>query len=298
VVLPTGQPPRAGFVTQKGALVLFRDGRPVVVSPPTGKQPYEALETAYGTVLLAAPGPVLVHPDGKAVPLLKETVLHARLSGDGRILAFVESHLGRHAWHVIHRVDLANLSEAVLRHEGPLPFVSSVEAHAVVLSLDDRPVRWVPGSDPVPTEPPPTQLDPLSGVMLVRRPGEPERLVQPGGASQPVVVPLYASLAPGGRRFYSFRYEPPAVTLFEVAAGTENPQVYWLPPGTRVDTAGPLAPAWEDEHHLLFVMDHPRPPLDAAALRLDVRNGALERMPLSPDAGYRPMLVRPLLQAR
>jgi hypothetical protein len=36
----------------------------------------------------------------------------------------------------------------------------------------------------------------------------------------------------------------------------------------------------------------------AGALRLDVRSGALERVPLTGDAGYRPMLVKPRLLAR
>jgi hypothetical protein len=104
------------------------------------------------------------------------------------------------------------------------------------------------------------------------------------------------ALAPGGERLCGYRYLPPAVTLFEVAGGAEDPRVFWLPGGTRVGLGGPWGPVWEDPDHLVAVVEHPGRGLDAPAVRLDVATGGLQRVPLTEQAGDRPLLVEPLLR--
>lgn len=41
-----------------------------------------------------------------------------------------------------------------------------------------------------------------------------------------------AELALGGTQMMYFRYDPPAITLFDVATGGANPRVVWLPEGS------------------------------------------------------------------
>jgi hypothetical protein len=213
----------------------------------------------------------------------------------------VEEHYGRRSWHRLHLVDLADGSRRTLPgHDDDerAPVVAAVHGGAVYLTFGSGTglLRWVPGSDPQPQPIRWRQLDPLSGVMLAQGDGAETLVLQPGGAGRRLVIDLGASLAPGGKRLYTYRYDPPAMTLFDVATGADRPQVYWLPPGVRVVAGRPWAPVWEDEHHVLFTMDGRSRELDAAALRLDVRSGELERVPLTPDAGHRPMLVQPLLR--
>jgi hypothetical protein len=104
---------------------------------------------------------------------------------------------------------------------------------------------------------------------------------------------LSARLAPGGTRLYTLRHAPPAVTLFDLERGVADPVVHWLPQGCR---ATPRELLWEDEHHLLGLRTvdlRGGPP----AIRLDLRTGGYEGVPLTEAAGYRPTLVEPLLRA-
>jgi hypothetical protein len=97
-----------------------------------------------------------------------------------------------------------------------------------------------------------------------------------GGERRNVLVTATAELAPGGAQLVDFRYDPPAVTLFDVATGGPDPRIWWLPQGC--DTSGPpLGPAWEDTGHLLVKRPYSG---ETPAVRLDVRTGTVEGVPL------------------
>jgi hypothetical protein len=104
-------------------------------------------------------------------------------------------------------------------------------------------------------------------------------------------------LAPGATRLYSHRYSPPAVTVFDIPDGTENPQIHWLPKGCVTSTTTPWGrPVWEDTEHLVIPVGGPWSlTRRARAVRLDIRTGHLETVPIQPAAGDRTLLVEPLL---
>ena len=114
-------------------------------------------------------------------------------------------------------------------------------------------LRWTPGSDPEPLPWAPRTVDSRTGAMLVD--GEAAGadgwlVIGQHGERANVLVTLTADLAPGGTHLIDFRYSPPAVTLFDVAAGGADPRVWWLPEGC--DMSMPRGPAWEDGGHLLL----------------------------------------------
>jgi hypothetical protein len=175
-----------------------------------------------------------------------------------------------------------------------VPMVSAVHGGAVYLHDREGMLRWQPGSKPVRLPQPIGQIDPLTGTGLTRNDNR-LTVVRPGGELVPMTIDLSARLAPGGAQLYTLRREPPAVTLFDIPT-RGSPRIHWLPAGTSVESISMLHPIWEDRHHLLLLDRESRPDLGPSALRLDIRTGATERVPLSPDAGYRPLLVQPLLR--
>jgi hypothetical protein len=54
-------------------------------------------------------------------------------------------------------------------------------------------------------------------------------------------------LAPGGRKLYAFRYDPPTAWLLETGAGELQEQP--LPDGCDTSTAIPAAPFWGNPPH-------------------------------------------------
>jgi hypothetical protein len=298
---PLGAPPRAGFVSANGDVVVWRDSEPVVVSRLSGTQPYRAMQTTHGIVLLGlADQAVLLRPNGHVDALGTDLAPRAALSEDGRYLAVDESHFGRRSWSRLHLVDLADGSRQTMPWEEDVGlFVVAVHGGAVYSQGEHARIasmRWSPGSDPEPLEHRLREIDPLTGTSLAND-NEPGVLViRPDGTSRRVLIDPAVALAPGGERLYAYRYSPPAVTLFDVATGAEDPRVFWLPPGGLVSTTAPEQPVWEDADHLVALLQYPDVEFDAPAVRLDVRTGEFERVPLTQDAGYRPLLIEPLLQ--
>ena len=156
-------------------------------------------------------------------------------------------------------------------------------------------LRWTPGTDPQPLPYQLRGIDPLTGTRLSVGDRPELTLTHADGQVTMVSLDLTAEIAPGGTRLYTFRYEPPALTVFDVERGAADPVVHWLP--ARMVTTGstPNRPCWEDEHHLLLLLEHPDRQIDTPGIRLDTRTGAWQRLPLTPEHGHRPALVQPLL---
>jgi hypothetical protein len=292
---PWGAPPKAGFVTGTGDLVVWRDGEPVVLRHGTERHPpYLALETGYGVLLLGSgPGAVLVRPDGRQDRLGTEVAIHGAVSGDGRYAAFSESHYGRHSWAKLHLVDLSDGSRETMpwNDESDQPSVVALHGGAVYAGTRRATVRWTPGAEPEPYPHYVYGVDPVSGT-VVGSDTQGRIVVHPDGTVHRPRVDAHW-LVPGGTRLLAFRYSPPAVTLFDVATAPDDPQVHWLPAACDV---GSTRPCWEDAYHLLIPVRYPDRELRAPALRLDIRTGALERVPLTPEGAYRAQFVQPLIR--
>jgi hypothetical protein len=290
-------------VTADGDLVGWRDGTPELLARLGDARPERALETAYGIVLLNSREGTLVRPDGRVDRFGADLQPGAALSEDGRYLAVEELRHGRRSWQRLHVVDLADCSLRTMPWDGDGGLWVTAMHGGVVYFLggggaSPASMRWRPGSEPEALPYRLESVDAISGAALAYD-GEPGVVViRPDGSRHRVPVNPPVALAPGAERLYAYRYMPPAVTFYEVATGADQPRIHWLPRHSEVSTTVPSRPVWEDADHLLVLLDAPTPELDAPAVRLDVRTGAFERVPLTGDAGYRPMLVEPMALGR
>jgi len=157
-------------------------------------------------------------------------------------------------------------------------------------------LRWTPGGEPEPLPYRVDEVDPYSGVAKAHQPDAGFLLVSPDGTTRP--LPREASnahLAPGGTRLCQFQHQPATVRLFEASEHTGPATVYQLPPRTQTAMTVPSRPVWEDADHLLMTAESPsRGP---KAVRLDVRTGATEAVPMTDATAYRPVLIRPVVAA-
>ena len=136
------------------------------------------------------------------------------------------------------------------------------------------------------------QVDPYTGIMLGAD-GEPGLLlVQPDGAVHRLAVKPGAALAPGATHVYTWRYAPPALSLFDVTA-PEPPRLVELPGGSRTGGPAPGGPVWEDLRHILVPTEHGWNDLGAPLVRVDVRTGVIDPVPLTENSIHRPILVEP-----
>ncbi|GAA2572974.1 DUF6042 family protein [Actinomadura fulvescens] len=292
---PLGEPARAGFVSEDGELVVWRGGRPVTLARLPGECVDHALETAYGIVLhQAGHRAILVRPDGHVQHLADEPDHAFALAEDGRHLAVSRSHDGRRSsTHRLLLIDLADGSTTTL----PWPRARQIRLAAfhrgaLYLTADDEDsLRLVPGAEPERLPYTPIQLDPLSGTLLAHSEEPGQLVILPDGTRRQIRVHSAEGLAPGGSALYEFRYEPSAVTLFGLETGASDPHVFWLPPGTETSTLVPGRPVWEDRDTLLFTV----PDGNFGAVRLDIRTGEFQEVPLVGGADQRPALVQPLL---
>lgn len=286
-----GAPPRAGYLTHDGDLVVWRDSEPVTLLAGEGQRP-DARETAYGVALLSSSGCRHVREDG-TVEEFGTNLARGVVSEDGRYLAFAESSYARRSWHRAHVVDLADSSRRTMPwDERDDLSVIAMHGGCVQLLARSGPLRWIPGTDPERSPVGLREIDPLSGTALRQ---DDRELVVTGADGTARRIPMYLSarLAPGGTRLYTLRDAPPAVTLFDIERGAVDPIVHWLPRDAR---ARHPELYWEDEHHLL-VLRAPDLRGGPRGFRLDVRTGASEGVPLTEAAGYYPALVKPLLRA-
>ncbi|MEU4777721.1 hypothetical protein [Micromonospora sp. NPDC023633] len=294
-VPPSGPPPRAGFVGSGGELVVWRDDTPVVLARWPGAQVAQAMQSRHGTVLLASTQTALVRPDGEFVLLGTSMGWRAVLDAAGERLAVVEFHVGRRSRNRLHLVDLADGSRQSMPWD-EADNVSAVGIHdgAVYASVDGgvASVRWVPGEEPEPLPHALRQVDPYSGVALARDRSHPVLLIRPDGEVVPLPVDPAAALVPGGRQLYSWVYAPPSLRLYD-PAHPDRPRVLPLPGGSTTSPV-PGGPVWESPEHVLVPADHGRNEFGLPLVRLHLRSGLVEGVALPPEAGYRPVLVRPL----
>lgn len=273
---PVGAPPRAGIVTSSRNLIVWRDGRAeVLASVPS--QAFRAIETPPGVVVLSCEESVLVRADGQVEALATDADNQAAISADGRYLAISQTKFGRHPKFALHVIDLSDGSRQTLPWPANVVVTGMYGGTVFFGAADAGSLRWTPGRDPEPLPWEPRTVDRLSGRMLVD--GFDEDIdgwlvIDQNGERHNVLASGAAELALGGTQMVYLRYEPPAVTLFDVATGGATPRVVWLPEGSDTGTGGW---AWEDAGHLLFSRRFAR---DAGrAARLDVRTGEVERVP-------------------
>jgi hypothetical protein len=291
-----GPPPRAGVVTGAGEVVVWRAGEPVVLARLDGKAPLRAVESAHGILVLGPGEPnLLVRPDGGVEPLGDELSHHVALSSDGRHLAIPEQRYGRWPRHRLHLVDLAGGSRQTMPWDESQDFHVLGQHEGAVYVQHHYPIRtmrWRPGTPPEPLGHDLRELDPVSGTALAAdRDGL--VVIAPDGTRRRLALDAAATLAPGGQSLYSYRYSPPAVTIFDLATG--EPRIHWLPAGAQVTTSVPWQrPVWEDLDHLLIPFGEEWQPR-AQAIRLNLRTGTLEHVPLPRTAGGRAILIEPLI---
>jgi Family of unknown function (DUF6042) len=288
--LLTGAPARAGLLTERGELVVWRDGEPVVLAGLAGPHWRYAVETAHG-ILVTDWGErtVLIRPDGHVETLGQRFTGRPTVDEQGRLLAATEVGLGRDSRRLLHLVDLSDGSRHTMPGDDHGGHVVAVHGGAVyVLGAGATPsTRWSPGGDLERLPHRLTQIDPLTGTgCAVTREGV--LLVRPDGSTRVVPVDLTAALVPGATHLYTVRKGPSAITLFDVAAETVDPRIHWLPVdvSTRSDLGG--GPVWEDPDRMLLVAGTRYPPGPDPAggiIRVDVRTGAVERVPLPAGRG-------------
>jgi hypothetical protein len=295
-----GGPPRAGFVTGDGEVVVWRDGEPVVLGRATDEYLYRAFETTAGVFVSTSRGPgTLVRWNGTTERLAADTGSRPVRSADGRYLAGVETHTGRHTWDQVHLVDVVEGTVASLpKTEELTRQAHGIHGGAVYFSVNGRGMgplksyRWSPGREPEPLGLTLSGLDPLSGTML----GEDAEglcVLAPDGSRFPVTAERPCTLMPGGARLYNLRYSPPMAEVLNV--GSAEPVEHSLPDRCETSAAIPAAPVWEDAGTLVFSqrLGGPKPRI----VRWHLPSGTFEQFALPANAGYRPFLVQPRLGA-
>jgi hypothetical protein len=287
------------MVTARGDVVVWRDGEPVVLGQRPGtSRPYAALEAAHGIVLLGhGDGSVLIRPPGSVEPLGVDLMPAGKLSEDGRYLAVVEArHHRDQSWYALHLIDLADNSRRAMPwgEQRQIGGVIAVHGGTVYFTHDGATMAWTPDAEPELAGPGLRSIDPLTGTSLRIEDRQGVIVSRAGGKRQRVVVDQGVALAPGGNALYSFRYSPPALTVFELA-DPQKPQVFWLPNGTDVGTGQPI---WEDAHTLVLrVSGSWSFDVGAPAVRLDLNTGEFEGVPLREGGHYGALLITPLLVA-
>lgn len=298
VTVPGG-PPRGGFITDGGDVVVWRDGEPHALGRVAGEHLYSAYETVGGVAVFASSGAgTLVEWDGKVTALPVDLGIHVQRSADGRYLAGVEWHIGRRSWQQIHLVDLVTGAvHSLPRDDHNLSHVAGVHNATVYFGHRDavgggHSFRWTPGTEPEPLPDYQLQVDPLTGAALVLD-ADSRHVVSADGTRTALRLP--AELAPGGDRVYTLRYTPPEFHLWTL--GAAEPTEYPLPEGSATSTVTPGGPVWEDAHTLTLLLNNPHlgKGHQLGIVRLAMGSGVLEHFVLPENAGYRTLLVRPRL---
>ncbi|MBB2946732.1 hypothetical protein FB565_006500 [Actinoplanes lutulentus] len=265
---PIGAPPKAGIFLADGTLVTGSDRVPTESARPEAAPWTRAMQTARG-ILVAGPGRMaeLIAADGgmREIPGVRGTGL--LLLSDGHRIAVADN--GQ-----LSIVDLFGGPTIAM----PSPeerLIGLIGVHGETIYFGDgrgSTMCWTPGGAPRAAERAFQQIDPISGIGLIRS-GQGVIVVRPGRPDVTVPVDLAARLAPGGERLWTVRTNPSALTLFAITPEVE-PQVFWLPDGSY------RAPIWEDAEHVLFGVEpwhFMREP--TAGIRLSLRDGSVERLP-------------------
>ncbi|RBM22911.1 hypothetical protein DI005_04535 [Prauserella sp. PE36] len=194
----------------------------------------------------------------------------------------------------MHVVNLADGSVASLPRQDELGTrVHGVHGGAVFYTRLGESFRWVPGERPEPLPVQYVQLDALSGAAVIVD-GDELAVLTPGGTRLRLPPREPVQLVPGGELVHTCRYAPPTLETIEPGSGSRT--AIALPEGTRTGTSVPTGPVWEDRHTALFTAEGLRAVRGFSGLvRCHLPTGALEHVPLPSSLGYRPFLVRPIL---
>ncbi|MER6899978.1 hypothetical protein [Amycolatopsis sp. NPDC000740] len=96
---------------------------------------------------------------------------------------------------------------------------------------------------------------------------------------------------PGGALMHSSGYEPPAVEVLDLDAGTTAE--YPLPEGCDASGGPSTSPIWETPDTLVF--SQPNRGSTRRVVRWHLERNAFEHFDLPETAGYRPFLIEPIL---
>jgi len=287
-------PPPLGFVSGDGRVVVWRDGEPVTLARVGYRHLYHVFETTRGVYLCGSDSPdTLVHRDGRVEQLPPCLGIGpVRRSADGRFVAGVEMHVGRRSWNQVHLVDVSEGTVTSLpKEDGLQRQVLGVHDGAVYLTAGTQPVtmRWRPGQDPEALDVRLHQIDPVTGTVLAED-ADGRHVRTPGGTRFPLGPQDWYDLAPGGGVLYRFRHLPPKA-LWRTPDSGEVREVA-LPDGCETATAVPTAPRWESTRTLLFTTTHGP---HTRVIRWHVPDSSFTEFTLPADAGYRPLLLQPVL---
>ncbi|MFE3173044.1 hypothetical protein ACFXPA_39945 [Amycolatopsis sp. NPDC059090] len=292
-----GSPPKAGFVSGDGTVVVWRAGEPVVLGRVESEYRYRAFETLAG-IYVAGSGEQgqLIDWTGAAVEVPVDLGTLPVRSVDGRYLAGVQTHVGRQTWDQVHVFDVAakevwslpkseKLTRSVLGiHDGSVYFTTTSGYQTRTAS------RWTPGQEPVELASSLHQLDPLSGAQVREEAGA-ATVFTASGERRELPEPHRWRFVPGGALMHSSGYEPPAVEVLDLAAGTTAE--YPLPEGCDASGGPSTSPIWETPDTLVF--SQPNRGSTRRVVRWHLERNAFEHFDLPETAGYRPFLIEPIL---
>ncbi|WP_433219556.1 hypothetical protein ACQP00_15560 [Dactylosporangium sp. CS-047395] len=262
-------PPRAGVVAGEHVHARIA-GTWTVIGHWPGQFPRTALQTRYGTVLIAAGGVALTTPDGHLDLLSAGAGTDCHLNATGTLLALSER--GR-----VHVIDLATGTHDVMPWpESPLLQVIGLHNDTVYANTDQETLRWRPGTTPTPIGGRLRSLDPISGTALEQG----NRLWRPATGWTPMAITdRTARLIPGGRSLEHWQGQPPQLYLYEPPESAQ-PATRVIPlPGAGRRSQGP-----DPYHPSGRVWESP----DRVLLR--GRSGGLYRLLLSTGQVHRPAL--------
>ncbi|WP_116200215.1 DUF6042 family protein [Amycolatopsis circi] len=292
-----GAPPKAGFVSADGTVVVWRSGEPAVLGRVESDYRYRAFETLAGIYVAASGGQGhLIDWAGAAGRLPVDLGFFPVRSTDGRYLAGVETHVGRRTWDQVHLFDVATekawslpksdeLTRSVLGiHDGAVCFTTRLPDGTFAS------FRWTPGEEPVELASPVHRLDSLSGAQVREETGGTVAVTAPGERRE-LPQPHRWRFVPGGTRMFSFRGDPPIVELLDLATGTTAEHA--MPDGCDVGDTPPTSPIWETPDTLVFSQPHRGS--TRRVIRWDSARNAFEHFDLPEIAGYRPFLIEPVL---
>jgi hypothetical protein len=164
--------------------------------------------------------------------------------------------VAEHSYTRLHLVDLADLSRRTMPTEDDVDLRSVLAVHcgavhalAGVTHLAS--MTWTPGADPELSTPTLREVDTPSGTGLAAdHDHDGVLVVEPDGRNRLLPASPHANLSPGARLLYEFRYQPRAITVYDLADDQPEPNTIWLPLEAEIPPAFP--PVWETPTRVLL----------------------------------------------
>lgn len=267
---PLGAPPRHGVVTRDGKVVIWRDDRQPTVLATVRPHPFRAVATPCGIVVLSGREAILVHPDHRPVLLAANVLPLMAVTAQGWV-ALAEHLPGGPLRSRLLLINLVTGERATYQADGALNVVGAHD-DTVYARTGHAVLRWRPGTVPEPV------ADHVSTVhrdgTLIAVSNQTTIVIEPGGARREVSVRPRARLTPDKDFFYWYGHQPPTLFLVPADRPEVGPTALRLPYEIRAETPLHVA-VWEDAGHLLVPAR-----FGPLALRVDVRTGAIESVPL------------------